>query len=263
MQLSFYEGLVRGAQDLSIAMTFPQMHEDITQMRAVKDAEEVELMRRAQSITDAAFEHICGFIRAGLTEKDVKNELESFMFAQGADALAFSTIVASGPNAANPHAVASDRVIEEGDFVLMDYGAGYHDYRSDMTRTVVVGEPSPEQLKVYETVRRAHEEAAAAIRPGVDTMSVHRLAEDVLAECGFAGKMGHGLGHGVGIDIHELPSMNARVHQTFEPGHVVTVEPGIYLPGSMGFRMEDYGIVTEDGFEPFTASTHELVRVGK
>ena len=262
MQLSFYMGLVRGAEDLSLAIAFPQMHEDITRMRALKDAEEIETMRAAQAITDAAFEHICGFIRPGLTEKEVKSELEAFMFANGADSLSFATIVASGPNAANPHAVASDRVICEGDFVLMDYGAGYHDYCSDMTRTVVVGEPSAEQLRIYVCVRRAHEEAAAAIKPGVHSTDVHNIAEKVLEECGFPGAMGHALGHGVGIDIHELPYMSGRRGELYQVGHVVTVEPGVYLPGECGYRMEDYGVVTEDGFEPFTRSTHELVKVG-
>ena len=259
MQLSFFSGMQRAAEDLSLAIAFPQMHNDIVRMRAVKDAEEIALMREAQKITDAAFEHICGFIRPGLTEKEVKTELESFMQSHGSDGFAFSTIVASGPNTANNHAIPSDRVICRGDFVLMDYGAAYHDYRSDMTRTVVVGEPSDEQRRIYECVRRAHEEAAAAIRPGVSSIDVHNVAERVLEECGFAGRMGHSLGHGVGIDIHEQPYMGARRGEEFKPGHVVTVEPGVYLPGIGGLRLEDYGVVTEDGFEPFTASTHELV----
>ena len=141
MQINFYQGIQRGLEDRSIACMLPLMHDDIRKMRAIKDAEEIELMRHAQSITDAAFQHMLGFIKPGMTEKQVRNELENFMFANGADSLAFGSIVASGPNTANPHAVPSDRVIEKGDFVLMDYGAGYCDYRSDMTRTVVMGEP--------------------------------------------------------------------------------------------------------------------------
>ena len=141
MQINFYQGIQRGLEDRSVACMLPLMHDDIRKMRAIKDAEEIELMRHAQSITDAAFQHMLGFIKPGMTEKQVRNELENFMFANGADSLAFGSIVASGPNTANPHAVPSDRVIEKGDFVLMDYGAGYCDYRSDMTRTVVMGEP--------------------------------------------------------------------------------------------------------------------------
>lgn len=150
MQINFYQGIQRGLEDRSVACMLPLMHDDIRKMRAIKDAEEIELMRHAQSITDAAFQHMLGFIKPGMTEKQVRNELENFMFANGADSLAFGSIVASGPNTANPHAVPSDRVIEKGDFVLMDYGAGYCDYRSDMTRTVVMGEPTQEQLNVEE-----------------------------------------------------------------------------------------------------------------
>ena len=167
MQINFYQGIQRGLEDRSVACILPLMHDDIRKMRAIKDAEEIELMRHAQSITDAAFQHMLGFIKPGMTEKQVRNELENFMFANGADSLAFGSIVASGPNTANPHAVPSDRVIEKGDFVLMDYGAGYCDYRSDMTRTVVMGEPTQEQLDLYALVRRTHEECVAAIHPGV------------------------------------------------------------------------------------------------
>ena len=156
MQINFYQGIQRGLEDRSVACMLPLMHDDIRKMRAIKDAEEIELMRHAQSITDAAFQHMLGFIKPGMTEKQVRNELENFMFANGADSLAFGSIVASGPNTANPHAVPSDRVIEKGDFVLMDYGAGYCDYRSDMTRTVVMGEPTQEQLDLYALVRRTN-----------------------------------------------------------------------------------------------------------
>lgn len=257
MELSFYFGMLRAFEDLSIAVTVPQMHGDLRLMRAIKDDEELALMRHAQSITDAAFQHMLGEIRPGRTEKELKLELERFMFEHGADSLAFGTIVASGPNTANPHAIPSDRVVERGDFVLMDYGAGYHDYRSDMTRTVVVGEPTAKQREIYDIVQRTHEACVEAIHAGVDGRDIHMLSVKLISEAGYGDYYGHGLGHGVGIDIHELPNFG-RKSNIVEEGAVITVEPGIYLPGVGGVRLEDYGVVTRDGFAPFTTSPHEL-----
>lgn len=257
MELSFYFGMLRAFEDLSIAVTVPQMHGDLRLMRAIKDDEELALMRHAQSITDAAFQHMLGEIRPGRTEKELKLELERFMFEHGADSLAFGTIVASGPNTANPHAIPSDRVVERGDFVLMDYGAGYHDYRSDMTRTVVVGEPTAKQREIYDIVQRTHEACVEAIHAGVDGRDIHMLSMKLITQAGYGDYYGHGLGHGVGIDIHELPNFG-RKSNIVEEGAVITVEPGIYLPGVGGVRLEDYGVVTRDGFAPFTTSPHEL-----
>ena len=258
MQIGFFRGIERWCVDRSIAVALPLMHGDIQRMRAVKDAEEIELMRHAQSITDAAFTHMCGFIKPGLTEKEIRTELENFMFSNDADSLAFGSIVASGPNTANPHAVPSDRVVQKGDFVLMDYGAGYRDYRSDMTRTVVLGEPEPWQRDLYDLVRRTHEECAAAVRAGVDGNDIFKLSKKIIGDAGFGDYYNHGLGHGVGIDIHEQPNFG-RKRGEIPAGAVITMEPGVYLPGKGGVRLEDYGLVTEDGYEPFTQSTHDLV----
>lgn len=257
MQLNFYQGLQRGLQDLSVCAELPQMHGDIRLMRAIKDAEEIELMKHAQSITDLAFTHMCEYLKPGLTEKEAKLELENFMFNHGADSLAFGTILASGPNSANNHAIPSDRVIEKGDFVLMDYGAGYCDYRSDMTRTVVMGEPAEWQREIYELVRKTHEECAKAVHGGVDGHDIHLLSKKIIGDAGYGDYYGHGLGHGVGIDIHEAPNFG-RVSNTVNTGAVITIEPGVYLPGKGGVRLEDYGLVTDTGYEPFTKSTHEL-----
>ena len=257
MQISFYFGIMRALEDLSITASLPQLHHDLQRMRAVKDDEEIALMRQAQSITDAAFQHMLIFIKPGLTEKEIRTELENFMFSNGADSLAFGSIVASGPNTANPHAVPSDRVVQRGDFVLMDYGAGYCDYRSDMTRTVVVGEPTPEQLDLYALVRRTHEECAAAVHAGVEGNDIFKLSRKIIGDAGYGDYYNHGLGHGVGIDIHEMPNFN-RSMNIIEAGSVITIEPGVYLPGIGGVRLEDYGVVTEDGYEPFTKSSHEL-----
>ena len=257
MELSFYDGLVRGLEDLSIGALLPQMHGDLRLMRAVKDEEEIALMKRAQAITDAAFAHMLEFIRPGLTEKQIKLELENFMFENGADGLAFGSIVAAGPNAANPHAIPSDRPVQKGEFVLMDYGARYHDYDSDMTRTVAVGEPSTKMREIYDLVQRTHEECAKAVYAGVDGNEIHELSRKIIGDAGYGEYYGHGLGHGVGIDIHELPNFG-RTHNTVGEGSVVTIEPGVYLPGEFGVRLEDYGIVTAQGFVPFTQSPHDL-----
>lgn len=235
------------------------LHGDLVKERAVKEPEELDAMRAAQAVTDAAFTHMCAFIEVGMTEQQIRAELDNFMLSNGADALSFDSIVASGPNTANPHAIPGGRVVEPGDFVLMDYGARVNDYCSDMTRTVVMGAPSDRQLEIYELVRRVHEECAGFIRPGVEGREVHELAVRLITEAGYGDYFKHGLGHGVGIEIHEQPNLGRNAQMVLAPGHVVTVEPGVYLPGFGGVRIEDYGVVTAQGFAPFTASTRELV----
>ena len=228
-------------------------------LRAVKDAEEIERMKAAQRITDAAFAHIVSFMRPGMTERAVQIELEDFMRRHGADDLAFSSIVACGANGASPQAIPGNAVLEAGQCVVMDFGAKARGYCSDMTRTVFLGVPEGTMLRAWETLRAANEAVEAALRPGVTGADMHRLAENVLAEGGFGGRMGHGLGHGVGMDIHEEPTLSPRNDRPLIAGNVVTVEPGIYLPGEFGMRLEDFGAVTEDGFDIFTKSTHEMV----
>ncbi|MGI6755669.1 MAG: M24 family metallopeptidase [Atopobiaceae bacterium] len=260
--LGFYEAFERELASASLACLLPRLHGDIETLRIVKDAEEIELMRHAQSITDAAFEHIVGYIKAGMTEMQIKNELESFMFAHGADALSFGTIVAAGPNGANPHAQPSDYVVQAGDFITMDYGAGYGDYHSDMTRTVCVGEPSDEQRRVYDTVLLANETIRKEARAHLIGKDVHMRAVEIISDAGYGDYFKHGLGHGVGIQIHEKPFFNRTYEEEIPAGSVVTDEPGIYLPGKFGVRIEDFGVVDEDGYHIFTASPHELQIVG-
>lgn len=261
--LSFFDAFNAACSAVGIACLTPRLHGDICDLRSVKDSEEIELMRRAQEVTDEAFDHICGFIRAGLTEQEIRVELENYMLSHGADELSFGTIIAAGPNGANPHAQPGPYVVQEGDLIVMDYGAGYHDYHADMTRTVCVGEPSAEQREVYDVVRRAHEACAAAVHAGVIGRDIHQVAVDVISEAGYGEYFGHGLGHGVGLEIHERPNFNRAWDRPVPAGAVVTIEPGIYLPGKFGIRLEDFGVVTEDGYEPFTRSTHDLVIVGK
>ena len=236
-----------------------ETHRFALALRAVKDAGEIDRMRAAQTITDAAFSHIVGFMRPGMTEREVQLELEGFMLRHGAEGLAFSSIVACGANGASPHAIPGATRLAAGQCVVLDFGARARGYCSDMTRTVFLGEPDARMRAAYEAIRRANEEVEAMLRPGVTGKEAHELAERVLAEGGFAGCMGHGLGHSVGIDVHEDPSLAPRNPDPLVAGNVVTVEPGIYLPGEFGMRLEDFGVVTDVGFDVFTRSTHEMV----
>lgn len=228
-------------------------------LRAVKDASEIARMKAAQAVTDAAFAHIVGFMRVGMTEREVQIELEDFMRRHGADGLAFSSIVAAGPNGASPHAIPGATRLEAGQCVVLDFGARAYGYCSDMTRTVFLGQPDARMRSAYEAIRAANEQVEALLGPGVTGKEAHELAERVLAEAGFAGKMGHGLGHGVGIDVHEEPVLSPRNDRSLAAGNVVTVEPGVYLPGEFGMRLEDFGVITESGFEVFTCSPHDPV----
>ncbi len=256
--LAFFDDLVAALGKASVAPALPRLHGDICDLRMVKDTGELELLRAAQRITDAAFEHICGYIKVGLTEQQIRAELEHFMLSHGADGLSFDSIIASGPNGANPHARPGERAVEEGDFIVMDYGALYHDYHADMTRTVCLGEPSEEQRHVYEVVQQAHEQCAAAVRPGVKGSDIHDLSVRIISEAGYGDYYGHGLGHGVGIEIHEHPGFGRSWEKPIPEGSVVTIEPGIYLPGKFGIRLEDCGVVTSEGYEPFTGPSHDL-----
>ena len=257
--LGFYDELNGCIAACSMAVLMPRLHGDLVKLRAVKDAEEVELMRAAQKVTDEAFDHICTFIKPGVTEQEIRAELENYMLSHGADGLSFGTIIASGPNGANPHAQPGPRKVEAGDMIVMDYGALVGDYHADMTRTVCLGEPSEEQRRVYDIVRQAHEECAAMARAGVIGKDVYDHSVKVITDAGYGDCYKHGLGHGVGIEIHEEPNFNRRNTSAIPAGAVITIEPGIYLPGKFGVRLEDFGLVTEEGYEPFTASAHELV----
>lgn len=259
MELGEFRRLEEAIAAADWSPTLVETTDAVKRLRAVKDEAEIERLRAAQAITDAAFEYIVGFMRAGMTEREVAFELEQTMRKMGAEDLAFASIVASGANGASPHSIPGDRRLEDGDLVVMDFGARARGYCSDMTRTVAVGHATERTRAIFNAVRAANETVEAMLRPGVTGRAAHERAEYVLAEHGFAGKMGHGLGHGVGIDIHELPVLSPRNEAPLEAGNVVTVEPGVYLSGEAGCRLEDFGVVTADGFEVFTASTHELV----
>ncbi len=234
--------------------------EELTEsLRLYKDAGEVQLMQKAQDITDAAFEHVLQFIKAGVTESEVALELEYTMKKLGADGLAFETIVASGERGALPHGRASDKVIASGDLVTMDFGASYRGYASDMTRTVMVGDPSEKQREIYELVLEAQRAGVAAVKPGLTGKEVDEVTRSIIAAKGYGDAFSHGTGHGVGLAVHEAPAVSARSEETLRPGMVVTVEPGIYLPGFGGVRIEDMVLVTETGGRVFGRSSKDLI----
>ena len=228
-------------------------------LRAVKTNAELSRMLAAQAVTDAAFVHIVQFMRPGMTEREVQLELEDYMLRHGGEGLAFSSIVATGANGADPHAIPGKAKLEAGQCVVMDFGAKAFGYCSDMTRMVFLGQPDVRLADAYEVLRRANETVEAALRPGMTGKQAHELAERVLAEGGYAGSMGHGLGHGVGLEVHEQPVLNARNERPLVMGNVVTVEPGIYVPGEFGMRLEDCGVVNDNGFEAFSQLGHDMV----
>lgn len=231
----------------------------IESLRMIKTAEEQAKIQTAANIADAAFTHILTFLRPGITELDVSNELEMFMRKQGAAGSAFDTIIASGHRSALPHGVASNKQIESGDMVTMDFGALYQGYRSDITRTVAVGQPSATLKEIYDIVLEARNRTVAGIRPGITGKEADALARDYITEKGYGERFGHGMGHGVGLDIHEEPFMSTRCFMIIQPGMVLTVEPGIYIPDVGGVRIEDDLVVTENGNDVLTNSLRDLI----
>ena len=228
------------------------------ELRMVKTPEEIAAVRKACALADACFGHLTRLIQPGLTEYDLQLELEFYLRRAGAG-LAFEPIVVSGECSARPHGKASEKALEVGDFVTMDFGARVDGYNSDLTRTIVVGEATERHREVYAQVLRAETECIAAMRPGVRAADVDGLARTILDERGFAQYFGHGLGHGLGRVVHDGGRMNATSEDVLAPGQVWTVEPGVYLPGFGGVRIEDDVVVTEDGVEVLTASPKELM----
>ena len=227
-------------------------------LREIKDEDELSRIERACDITCQAFEYICGFIAPGRTEREVQMALDYKMLQLGAQRLAFSTIVAAGPNGSLPHAVPGDREIEMGDMVTMDFGAKVDGYCADMTRTVAVGQPSDKMRRIYDIVLQAQETAQAAVAPGKNCCDIDAIARDIITGDGYGECFGHSLGHGVGIDIHEEPRLSTRSEQVLATGHIVTVEPGIYVPGLGGVRIENTCVVTETGVRALCTASKEL-----
>ncbi|MBD7906800.1 M24 family metallopeptidase [Sporosarcina gallistercoris] len=230
----------------------------VEKLRIIKTPEELDVLKQAAKIADDAFAHICGFIKAGMTELEVSNELEFFMRKQGATSSSFDTIVASGVRGALPHGVATDKKIQSGELVTLDYGALYNGYISDITRTVAVGEPSEKMREIYEITLAAQKLAVEGIKPGMTGIQADAIARDYIASKGYGDAFGHSTGHGIGLEVHEAPGLSFRSETVLEPNMTVTAEPGIYLPGIGGVRIEDDLVITENGCERLTHSTKEL-----
>lgn len=231
----------------------------VDRLRWVKDGEEIASINRAVEIADAAFAHIRSFLRPGTVERDIATEMEFFMRRHGAEKEAFETIVASGPRSALPHGRAAERVLGDGDFVTLDFGAIFQGYVSDCTRTVVLSEASPKHQDIYGIVLAAQQAALQGIKPGMSGKDADALARTIITQAGYGDAFGHSLGHGVGLAVHEGPSLSPREEAILAPGHVVTVEPGIYLPGWGGVRIEDLVVVTENGCRSLTRAPKELL----
>lgn len=234
--------------------------EQLELLRVRKEPEEIKRIRACQEITDAAFSYIITKIKEGMTEQKIAFELDMFIRRQGAQGNSFDTIALTGPNTSLPHGVPGNRTVCAGDFVLMDFGVYMDGYCSDMTRTVAVSHVTDRQRSVYETVLEAQKRALNAIAPGVSCETVDDAARNYIEkECGYEGCFGHGLGHGVGVEIHELPVFSPRSKTRLEPGMVITVEPGVYLENEFGVRIEDFVVMTDTGYENFTKSPKELI----
>ncbi|WP_042458299.1 M24 family metallopeptidase [Neobacillus dielmonensis] len=231
----------------------------VEKLRLIKSDAEIKILKDAADIADAAFKHVLDFIRPGVTELEVSNELEFFMRKAGATSSSFDTIVASGIRSALPHGVASEKVIEKGDMVTMDYGAYYKGYVSDITRTIAVGEPAAELKKIYQIVLEAQLRGMEGIKPGLTGKQADALTRDYISEKGYGEYFGHSTGHGIGLEVHEGPGLSMRSDTVLVPGMVVTCEPGIYIPGLGGVRIEDDLIITNEHNEPLTHSAKELI----
>lgn len=231
------------------------------ELRLIKDEEEINILKDACEIADQAFEHILDYIRPGVKEIDIANELEFFMRKKGASSSSFDIIVASGYRSSLPHGVASDKNLQEGELVTLDFGAVYKGYCSDITRTVAIGQISEELKNIYDTVLDAQRKAVKKIKAGMTAKEADALAREPITEKGFGSYFGHATGHGLGLDVHELPGLSFRSDKVLEPGMVVTVEPGIYLPNTGGCRIEDDILILEDGNQCLTSAPKELIQL--
>ena len=229
------------------------------EFRQQKCEEEVEQLQKAQDIAEAALTELLPLIKPGVAERDLANELEFRMRRLGAEGISFDSIVVTGENSSKPHGVPGEKLVETGDFVTIDFGAIYGHYHSDCTRTFAVGQPSEEMVNVYETVLKAQLTGLSAIRAGISGKSLDNAARQVIVDAGYGEFFGHSTGHGVGVEIHEHPYAGPKSEDTLSLNSVVTCEPGIYLPGKFGVRIEDTVLVTEDGYRNFCHLTKDLI----
>jgi len=238
-------------------ITFRDSGDILWTLRKVKDSSEISFMKKAAELTSRGIRKAAEILNAGLSEREVAAEMEYDMRKSGSDGVAFDTIVSSGPNSAFPHGGCGDRIIREGDLVVVDVGAKYRDYCSDLTRTFIVGKPSSKQLRIYKIVKEAHDLALKNARAEVKAEEVDGVARDHISRAGYGKYFVHSLGHGVGLDIHEPPTLGPKSKEVLAEGNVVTIEPGIYIPGFGGVRIEDTVLILEDRAEKLTDAPYE------
>lgn len=231
----------------------------INTLRSIKTECEVESIVKAQRIAEDAFEHILKFIKVGVTEKEIALELDFNMLRHGGEGLSFETIAVSGKNSSMPHGVPSNKKIENGDFITMDFGAIINGYHSDMTRTVAVGYATDEMKNVYDTVLKAQQNCLDNLKAGVSCKDGDEIARSVIRNAGYGQYFTHSTGHGVGVEIHEFPNLSPASDSVLQIGNIVTVEPGIYIPEKFGVRIEDMALITENGCTNLTSAPKELI----
>lgn len=251
-QYSLYEEIIEETPLIPIANM-------IEELREIKDEKEIALIQKACHIADQGFDHVLKMIRPGMTEIEVANQLDFFMRSLGATSVSFDTIVASGVRSAMPHGVASEKVIEQGDLITLDFGCYYQGYVSDMTRTFAIGDPGQQLKEIYQIVLEAQLKVLEAAAPGVTGIQLDAVARDHIASHGYKEAFGHSTGHGIGLEIHEGPNVSFKADKPFVPGNVITDEPGIYLPEIGGVRIEDDLLITETGNQVLTHSPKELI----
>ena len=245
-------------QEIYAQASFVRLDDKINAMRVIKDEIEIEKMRKAASLADFAIEVGCKEIAEGKTEMEILTAIENAILEKGCK-MSFETMVLSGPKTASPHGTPGDRKIQRGDMILFDLGVIYDGYCSDITRTVAFGEVTEAQKEIYNTVRQANENAIAAVKPGVRAMDLDKIARDTITEAGYGEYFTHRLGHGLGISVHEFPSVTGTNDMELKEGMVFTIEPGVYKADVTGVRVEDDVVVTKDGVEVLTKFTKELV----
>ncbi len=231
----------------------------IQELRTIKDEEEISKIQRAAQIADSAFSHILEIIKPGVSELDIALELEFYMRKNGASSLSFDTIVASGQRSSMPHGVATNKLIRYGDTVTIDFGCVFEGYCSDMTRTIFVGKVDEKLKEIYEIVLQAQLAALDILKPGIISRDVDRIARGIISEKGFGDNFGHSLGHSVGLEIHEKPRLSSKDETVLKQGMVLTVEPGIYVEGLGGVRIEDLVVITQEGFQNLVTSPKDLI----
>ncbi|MCX8117497.1 MAG: Xaa-Pro peptidase family protein [Desulfobacterota bacterium] len=258
LPLSFYRALT---ERLGTALEMVPLEGELKDLRAIKDAQELSLIRKAIDLSTKSFLQMIQGIRDGVAERDLALEMEIFMKKNGAEGTGFDLIVASGSRSALPHGRASQKRILRGELILVDFGVRFQGYHADQTRTFVWGRPDPKQEEIFQIVKEAHDLAIEAIRPGVPFSEIDRVAREHIKRQGYGDYFGHGLGHGIGLAVHEDPVVNGENMGLIQAGMVFTVEPGIYLPNWGGVRIEDMVLVTQDGAEVLTPLPRELTMI--